>query len=223
MKLPGKRLMTCASFVREGAKFVDIGSDHGYLPVYLKLKNKVETAIAADIGEAPLSSARKNAAKYGADIECILSDGFDNINPESISDAVIAGMGGELISKIINKAEFLRNKEIRLILQPMTGESELREYLYSNGFEIEAEKTCLDEGKIYSVICCHYSGEKITADDLKLAMGEIAPHSEDSEKYAEKVTKRLKNKLIGAEHSGNMEEAENLKTLISQIEEIYLR
>ncbi len=213
----------CGSFVRENALLADIGSDHGYLPVSLFKSGKVKSAIAADIGEGPLSYARKNAARYSADVECILSDGFENIKPDSFTDAVIAGMGGELISSIISKADYLRNSKYRLILQPMTAEPDLRSWLSENGFLIEEEKACFDSGKIYTVMCVSYVGEENSKiSEVQIYLGKLTPQSEESKRYAEKVVKRLKNTAFGASHRGETKKAEQTERLIAEIEEEYL-
>lgn len=218
----GNRLFLCSSFVRENSRFADIGSDHGYLPVYLMKNGRVKSAIAADIGEGPLSYARKNAAKYNADIECILSDGFKNINPNSFDDAVIAGMGGELISTIISNAEFLKNPNYRLILQPMTAEPELRTWLSENGFVIEEEKACTDSGKLYTVMCVSFADkEKSKITEEEIYVGKLNPNDELSREYAKKVVKRLNNRIFGAKHRGETDEAEKIGALVSRIEEMY--
>lgn len=218
----GNRLFLCSSFVRENSRFADIGSDHGYLPVYLMKNGKVKSAIAADIGEGPLSYARKNAAKYGADIECVLSDGFRNIDPNSFDDAVIAGMGGELISTIISNAEFLKNPNYRLILQPMTAEPELRIWLSENGFVIEEEKACTDSGKLYTVMCVSFADkEKSKITEEEMYVGKLNPNDELSREYAKKVVKRLNNRIFGAKHRGETDEAEKIGSLVSRIEEMY--
>ncbi len=218
----GNRLFLCSSFVRENSRFADIGSDHGYLPVYLMKNGRVKSAIAADIGEGPLSYARKNAAKYNADIECILSDGFKNIDPNSFDDAVIAGMGGELISTIISNAEFLKNTNYRLILQPMTAEPELRIWLSENGFVIEEEKACTDSGKLYTVMCVSFADkEKSKITEEEIYVGKLNPNDELSREYAKKVVKRLNNRIFGANHRGEIEEAEKINALVSKIEEMY--
>ncbi len=218
----GNRLLLCSSFVRENSRLADIGSDHGYLPVYLMKNGKVKSAIAADIGEGPLSYARKNAAKYRTDVECILSDGFKNIEPSSFDDAVIAGMGGELISTIISNAEFLKNPAYRLILQPMTAEPELRIWLSENGFVIEDEKACTDSGKLYTVMCVSFAGkEKSKITEEEIYVGKLNPNDELSREYAKKVVKRLNNRIFGARHRGESEEADRIGGLVSRIEEMY--
>ena len=85
----GPRLKKCADFVRPNVRVADIGTDHGYLPIWLLKSGKAVSAVAADIGAGPLESAKNNAVKYHADLETVLSDGFDKVL--SFDDAVIKG------------------------------------------------------------------------------------------------------------------------------------
>ena len=96
------RLLTCASMVK-GEFVCDIGTDHAYLPVYLVTSGKCRQAVATDIKEGPLDSAKGTLKRYGviSSIKLILSDGFDKVNPKGITDVVIAGLGGENIRDIL--------------------------------------------------------------------------------------------------------------------------
>ena len=218
----GPRLSKCAEYVREGSKFADIGTDHGYLPIWLRLKEKVNTAIAADIGEGPLSSAKKNAARYRCEIKTALSDGFKNIAPAEVEDAVIAGMGGGLMISIITAAPWLRENNRHLILQPMTMVPELRKWLSDEGFFIEKEETVMDENKVYSVMSVYFDPNEPRLDETEIYMGKIMPGTEYSREYAEKVLKKLSDKIKGHSHRGEREEAEKAEALSKKIAEIYL-
>ena len=203
MVLPGERLRKCASFVREGALFADIGTDHGYLPIYLLLSGKAASATAADIGEKPLEAARKNAAVYSADLKLILSDGFENIPPDDFTDACLAGMGGELMVKIISSAIFLKEpspslpySKKRLILQPQSHERDLRKFLSENGWAIICEECCCENHRVYTVICAE-PAESSSLSEEELYMGKILPGSPYSGTYAEKQIKQIRNRLKG--------------------------
>lgn len=217
----GPRLKKCADFVRPNVRVADIGTDHGYLPIWLLKSGKAVSAVAADIGAGPLESAKNNAVKYHADLETVLSDGFDKVL--SFDDAVIAGMGGELIVKIMDKAAILKDPQKRLILQPMTSAYELRKYLWESGFIIECEEAVKDDGKIYSVMRVAYTGEKKACNAMSLYMGELSPAMEYSREYAEHVIKRLNNIKLGYLHTGNAEKAEAVEAAIEGINEIYMR
>ena len=169
------RLLTAIPFVRQGKRFADIGTDHAYLPIYLVNKNLISIAIAADINKGPLEKADENIAKYGlnSQISTVLCDGLAKIDPENVDDIAIFGMGGELIIKIIDEANWLKDADKRLILQPMTHPEKLRKYLSQNGYKIIGETLSLDRGKIYQTISAEYDGFIRDYDDFTYAFGKF--------------------------------------------------
>lgn len=167
--------MTAVDFVREGARFADIGTDHGYLPIYLCKKGIVRSAVAADINEGPLESARRNIRDNGVEdkVDTVLSDGLSGLFEYAPTDIAIFGMGGELVCRIIEDSPLVKKEGIRLILQPMTKQAETREYLLNNGFSIVDEALSYDDGKIYQTICAEYSGRTDNYDETELMLGKI--------------------------------------------------
>ena len=103
------RLAKCAAMLR-GVPFADIGTDHAYLPVYLAVRGEIPAAIAADLREGPLESAKRTIARFHVEsiVTARLSDGLAAIQPQEAEDIVIAGMGGELIAQILSKAPWLK-------------------------------------------------------------------------------------------------------------------
>lgn len=166
------RLLAAADFVRQGSFVADVGSDHAYLPIYLCSLGKIRGALASDINEGPVARAKINIASYhlGKKISVLHTDGLSGVEKFAPDDIVICGMGGELICSIIDAAEWTKNKNIRLILQPMTHAEKLRAYLIANGFSIVAE-TILKEDKIYQIICAEYSGESSDYSETELIFG----------------------------------------------------
>ena len=85
MKIPiSKRLLCCAGFVEPGARVADIGTDHGYLGIYL-LKNGIARQVTAcDLRPLPLRNAQENAERFGvgAQMEFLLSDGLERVAPD---------------------------------------------------------------------------------------------------------------------------------------------
>ncbi|MDE7289287.1 MAG: Nif3-like dinuclear metal center hexameric protein [Oscillospiraceae bacterium] len=160
-----KRLKLCADMVT-GKRVCDVGTDHAYLIVELLLSGKCDTAVAADINEGPLSAARTNLEKSGVTdrVDIILSDGLKNVPQEGITDIVIAGMGGELIAKILSECDWLEGKN--LILQPMSKSDHLLRWLWKNGFEI-LKRQAVCEGKFcYTVINCVKSSVPLQRTDI---------------------------------------------------------
>ena len=137
----GARLQKCADFVREGKKLADIGTDHGYVPVCLLQSGKIPFAVAVDVHKGPLESAMNNASRCGvADkMHFVCGDGLHGVLPDEAEDIVIAGMGGELILRIISEAPWLCAMDKHLVLQPMTTAMQLREGLAALGFTIDRE------------------------------------------------------------------------------------
>lgn len=175
------RLLAAASFVRPGAVLADIGTDHAYLPLYLLSQGKIKRAIAADIGEGPLSRARAHiaASGYAGQIETVQTDGLRGLADRGITDVAICGMGGELIAEILAAAPFVRSGDVRLILQPMTRSATLRRYLAGAGFAILGERPCRAAGRVYSCLCARYDGVCRTLSPLEAEVGCPACESEE--------------------------------------------
>ena len=157
------RLQLLSELIPQDAKLADIGTDHGYLPVYLIQQGRIKSAIAADIGEEPLDHARRTAEEYGiGDIDFRLCDGLAGILPEETDTIVIAGMGGETIVSILSAAPWTK-KNILLLLQPMTKIEYLRRWLGENGYVFEKERLVWDKGNLYPVfLVCGGDKRKLT-------------------------------------------------------------
>ena len=148
------RLRTAADLVPAGARLADIGTDHAYLPAALLLEGKIPYAIAADLRHGPLLRARETAAEYGCRdrMGFRLCDGLKGIRPEETDAIVIAGMGGETIAQILAAAPWVRERNVPLVLQPMSSLPDLREWLFQNGYQIEEERLAREEDAIYVVM-----------------------------------------------------------------------
>lgn len=217
-----ERLMTAVQFVREGSKLADIGTDHGYLPIFLILEGRISFAIAADINKGPLDKADENIHKYSLDgkIKTALCDGLTRIDKREVDDIAIFGMGGELIVKILDEAPWLKDTSKRLILQPMTHPEKLRKYLADNGYRIIGEALSFDRGKIYQTICAEYDGIIREFDDITLLYGEYILKnggdllSEQMEIDTKKLLRKIEGKRAGGEDvSYEAELLENIKKI----------
>lgn len=146
------RLQAIARQVPQGARLVDVGTDHGCLPVWLLLNGRVEKAIAADLRKGPLDRARETARQYGVErmLSFRLCDGLAAVAENEVDTVVIAGMGGETIAAILKAAPWVRRGRL-LLLQPMTGAPKLRRWLQENGFSILEEQIAREGEKLYSI------------------------------------------------------------------------
>lgn len=182
-----KRLSLIASLIKQGSSVCDVGTDHGYLPAFLYLSGKFKNVIATDINEKPLHSAQKNLDRLGADgIKLVLCDGLSGVTRADADTVIIAGMGGEVISGIIDRALFLRDQTVTLILQPTTAAKELRLYLSQNGFAVEREIALQENGKIYSVMQVRFAQQPYEISDVRALIGLLNPDDVDSCEYIKK-------------------------------------
>ncbi len=163
------RLQLLADLVPQGARLADIGTDHGYLPVYLLQRGRIASAIAADIGQAPLDHARRTAEQYGVErgLRFLCCDGLRGMGPEDADTVVIAGMGGETIIHILSQAPWTKAGGTLLLLQPMTKQEDLRRWLNENGYAQSAERLVRDKDYLYPVFTV-FGGEQ-----PPLSLGEI--------------------------------------------------
>lgn len=154
------RLSLIASLIPPGVGFVDVGTDHGYLPAYMAQKGYIGRIIASDIRPAPLSTAVATARE--ADVEDKISfrlcDGLDGVAPDEVDTLVIAGMGGDTISGILDRTEWCMDSRYLLLLQPMTKPEILRYWLVNNGFELVGEYLVRDAGEVYQLISARFGG-----------------------------------------------------------------
>lgn len=215
------RLRTAAELVRCSRKTVDVGTDHGYLPAFLVMNGKTDCAIAADIGTGPLENAKKTINKYslGDKISTILSDGLEKI-PQDTEEIIIAGMGGTLIAEILSKTEWIKNENIHLVLQPMTHSYDVRKFLYENGFYIDTEKFCTDDGRDYVVMSAYFRDEYVSLYDFYYYFGDVVTGATPSEKgYIKRQYFYIKSRFEGLKKSGNEQEAEVFGKVLSDVQE----
>lgn len=148
------RLSAIAEMVTEGNRLVDVGCDHGYLPVYLLLNKKIPGAIAMDVRKGPLSRAQEHIAQFGLEgyIQTRLSDGLAALKAGEGDTLVIAGMGGPLMERILTDGAAVRDSFCELVLQPQSDIPHFRRYLRSEGYEITAEELVEEDGKFYPLM-----------------------------------------------------------------------
>lgn len=170
-----KRLSAVAQLVTITGILADVGTDHGYIPVYLAGKERIEKAIAMDVNRGPLERAQEHIRQYGLEncIETRLSDGLQALNSEEADGIVIAGMGGNLMKRILVQGEQVAHTAKELILQPQSEIMEFRKFLWESGYSITAEDMVLEDGKYYPMMRVVYGNSKTEMPDvLALKYGE---------------------------------------------------
>ena len=160
-----KRLLAVARYVKNNDSVADIGSDHGYLPIYLAKNYMLKGLYASDNKKGPYRRLLKNVVDAGLEnsIICDLADGLEHL-PASIDTLVIAGMGGEQIIDILsNDADKLKNIK-KILLIPHVQAKEVRQALNQWHFMIKAEEIVEEDGHFYSLIIAEPGEEKLRID-----------------------------------------------------------
>ncbi len=205
------RLAKIAELIPNCQSLADIGTDHAYIPIYAISTGKAQFAIASDINRGPVERARANVRACGLEskLSLRLGAGLETVAAGEAETIVIAGMGGILISDILeNSLRVVRAAEY-LILQPMTAVKELREYLCSNSFTIERELLVAEEEKIYNILCVRIGGKTAySPKELLIGKGLEDTSPELFDRYYAKIEKKLKVKLAGLKTSMRAENEE---------------
>ena len=149
-----KRLYAVAGLVTEGASVADIGTDHGYVPIYLVESGIASKVIALDVNQGSLNRARMHIVGHGLGdrIETRLSDGLARIRPGEVDTVIASGMGGPLTIRILQEGKEVADQLNALILQPQSEICRVRRFLTENGYRIEQEDMVLEDGKYYPVM-----------------------------------------------------------------------
>ncbi len=193
------RLAACAAAIQPGETVADIGTDHAYLPIWLVKSGACPHAVAMDVRPGPLHRAEENIRRYRVEgkISLRLSDGLAQLRPGETDAVVLAGMGGELMARILQCAPWLKEKGTRLILQPMSAAAELRMWLAKEGYLLQKETAVLDAGRIYTVIEASFTG-RIPPFPSRYPYVGALDKSALSVAYAQRELRHLQNQEKGA-------------------------
>lgn len=176
-----RRLKAVAALVDEGACVADIGTDHAYIPIDLVRRRVVPRAIAMDVHAGPLERAREHVceARLERAIELRLSDGFEKLLPGEADCAILAGMGGGLVMRILKAYWDVTCSLKTCILQPQSEIAKVRAFLLEEGFLVMEEQMVCEDGKYYPMMKVSPPDEKRTGneretwDEVQLRFGKL--------------------------------------------------
>lgn len=213
------RLYAVASLVRGGGIVADIGTDHGYLPVYLLQTGKVKSAVAADVRKMPLKNAEKSAERYALTdkISFRLSDGLKEFSEMDADEYIFAGMGGTLIAQKLAETPWVKNPSLHFVFQPQSRAEDLRKFLFENGFETEREVAVSEGRRVYISFDAKYSGVTKPFKPSDCFIGKL-PHTENAVRHLSQQLLRLKEKHDAYKTVGRLDEARELSEIIADIE-----
>lgn len=180
-----KRLCAVDEIVENQNVVGDIGADHGYLTKMLIEQNRAKKVIATDISEKCLQKTIELAKHFGFEnkIETRVGDGLVPLKPNEVNLAIIAGMGGQEIIKIL-KTQNLKNIK-HFIFQPAQNTPELREYLSQNNFEIIKDFVVKDQHIFYNTLEVIFEGQRKSYSEEQILFGTFCYDntSEDFQNY----------------------------------------
>ena len=220
------RLQIVAKMVPSQSRIADIGSDHAYLAINLIENNIADFAIAGEVAKGPLSNTKKEIEKYHyeAKVKARLGDGLAVITDDDQIDVIcIAGMGGQLIRRILNDGQDKLKNVHRLVLQPNVGEYELRTWLVNHGFKIVAEDIVAEDYHRYEIIVAEHGQQVLDEEQLTFGPNLMITANETYRLKWQKELSRLtkiKQTLEEHPHHGERKLAETNQA-IEQIKEMF--
>lgn len=166
-----ERLKCVAGLVNKGARVVDIGTDHAYLPIYLVQNGISNKVYACDVRKEPLRRAKLHIDEYGLSdkITTQLCDGLKGINKGDVDTVTICGMGGKLMKNILKAGIDKLGDNTQLVLSAQSELRDFRKYLLETGIDIKSEHMLLEDGKYYFIFDCVYN----TQDEYHLNVTNI--------------------------------------------------
>ena len=149
-----ERLRAAEELAGRCTRVVDVGTNHGFLPVHMLRKGLCGKAILCDVSADALMRARETVAAEGLEekTRLIVTDGLKGIEISKGDVVTICGMGGDTISEVLAAAPWIKDTRYTLILQPQSAGQALRKYLAEHGFAIEREALAKDGHFFYTVL-----------------------------------------------------------------------
>ncbi|KRL90605.1 tRNA (adenine(22)-N(1))-methyltransferase [Lactobacillus kalixensis] len=218
------RLNTLAKMVDPGSRVADIGTDHAYLPIELVKDSVIEYAIASDIAKGPLQNAQDDIkeARLEDKIDTRLGSGLETVKHEDkIDTVVIAGMGGKLMSQILETAWQKGFNFPTLILEPNIGEPGVRRWLIDHNYQIVGEDLIAEAGHTYELIKAVLTDEKHELTNKEVFFGPLILKSKNANPvFKEKWTGQLiyHEKLLTNLNKAREKDTERIKQVEDEIQ-----
>ena len=175
--------------VSPGNRLVDVGTDHGYVPISLCEGKQIPSAIAMDINEGPLLRAKSHIEEAGLTgyIQTRLSDGLAALKAGEGDTVLIAGMGGILMEKILHEGRETLSSVRELILQPQSDIEGVRLWLDRNEWQIVCEDIVMEEGKYYPMMkAVQGRGRSYTLPEFRYGRADLQQSLPVQEEYLRK-------------------------------------
>lgn len=223
MKVPmNARLLACAQMVPRGAVVADVGTDHGYLGIYLLREGIASRVLASDIREKPLERARENSRRFGVSdrMRFFCTPGLRDL-PREFDTLVCAGMGADTMISILREAPWLKGTSCRLILQCQSSANDLRRWLWQSGWRIVRELLVEDGRFLYTVLEARFGGAvPLTPGQEYLPPELLAAGSPLLRPYLTRCIRGLERTVAGIRQSQEPEDQERRRYFERAMEEL---
>ena len=189
----------------EGRGIIDVGTDHAQIPIRLAETGYPGNILASDIAEGPLRSAYRAACEHGVSdrIRFLCCDGLALCPPDDVDTILIAGMGGDTVCGILDRAEWLFSWSYRLVLQPMTHAEVLRYWLVHNEFRVTGEAVVAESGHIYQMFsACPGKDRRYTDAEYLTGKRDSVQLFDDRQLLLQWEKARLQKKIDGMKTAG---------------------
>jgi tRNA (adenine22-N1)-methyltransferase len=210
------RLNAIMNMVPNVKTVADIGCDHGKAAVFLLEAGKAQNAICTDISAKSLRKAERLVLSRGLEkrVSFREGDGFGVLEDSEADAAIIAGMGGELIARILEEAKELAPDT--LVLSCNTKVETLRQWLCGNGYVIEDEELVTEGKRFYPVILARRGrSRQYSAAELEFGPVLLMKRPETLLRLIEKCIEKQKQYIVNIKKHA----PENAGVKIKEIEE----
>ena len=211
------RLQAVASCVGIGARVVDVGTDHGLLPIALIGSGRASHAIAGDLRPDPLNVAASNVRRFRKEdkVELRLGDGLNILQPHEADTVTIAGMSGSRMVEILRSVDLEALGVTRIIVQPNSEQVEFRHKMTEAGWELVYERLVACGSRIYVIIVLEPAQEDLSLSAESALLGPVLRKSPDDPLYAVwcdvmrgLLTRRVEGLTQGSPGSEELHEAQ---------------
>ncbi|MBO6158328.1 MAG: SAM-dependent methyltransferase [Firmicutes bacterium] len=175
------RLEAILSCFEKGTCLADVGTDHAYLPIEAVRRGLFSGALALDVRKGPLERAEAHIRQACLQDRVFtrLSDGFEALNRGEADAALIAGMGGPLMLRILTEgvADGKLSGLSQLVLEPQSELNLVRRTIHTlaneeGRWQIRKEKLVKDRDKFYFILILGFGADSTSFADESPCMKE---------------------------------------------------
>lgn len=220
-----QRLLKIAQMVEYNTA-IDVGTDHAKLPVYLVKNGICRYVIASDIADGPVNACRTtvNLNDVSRFVEIRQGDGLKTTLPNETETIIIAGMGGDLISTILDNSRGVAKSAKEIIVQPMTHIPQLREFFYKNNYRIIDEVLVKERDKIYTIIKVA-DGVNQYKDSFDFIVSPLLIQNKDVhlQEYILKLLNKYRVEICGLNNASiqNKDLLDHIIDIVNKLERLY--